>query len=52
MTLAAHLLRETDTPVDQVARRVGYGSPFAFSRAFSRVHAEAPTHFRRRLRDG
>jgi len=50
MTLAAQLLRETDTPVDAVARQVGYASPFAFSRAFSRIHNEAPTQFRRRVR--
>jgi AraC-like DNA-binding protein len=35
MDVAARRLRETDDPVGQVARQVGYVSEFAFSRAFS-----------------
>ena len=44
---AARLLRETDDPVGGVARAVGYGSEFAFSRAFSRAYGIAPGRYRR-----
>jgi len=47
MDIAARLLRETDEPVGEVGRRVGYGSEFAFSRAFSRIRGEAPGRYRR-----
>jgi AraC-like DNA-binding protein len=45
--LAAELLVETDATVEQVARQVGYQSPFAFSAAFRRVHGRSPRDFRR-----
>jgi AraC-like DNA-binding protein len=51
MDVAARRLRETDDPVGQVARQVGYVSEFAFSRAFSRIRGEAPGRYRRRMRD-
>ncbi len=46
MDLAAKALRETDQSVEAVARSVGYASPFAFSRAFSRRHGVAPGRYR------
>lgn len=48
MDLAARLLRETGEAVGEVGRRVGYGSEFAFSRAFARIRGEAPGRYRRR----
>jgi len=42
LALAADLLRETDATVGSVANRVGYGSPFALSTAFKRVHGISP----------
>ncbi|MER5223250.1 AraC family transcriptional regulator [Streptomyces flaveus] len=45
--LAARLLRDTDDPVGDIAQAVGYGSEFAFSRAFSREHGIAPGRYRR-----
>jgi AraC-like DNA-binding protein len=47
MTVAARLLRETDLAIDSVAARrgaarVGYGSPFAFGKAFKRSMGDRP----------
>jgi AraC-like DNA-binding protein len=42
LALAADLLRETDATVGSVANQVGYGSPFALSTAFKRVHGISP----------
>jgi AraC-like DNA-binding protein len=42
LALAADLLREPDATVTSVARKVGYGSPFALSAAFKRVHGVSP----------
>ncbi|GAA2897523.1 AraC family transcriptional regulator [Streptosporangium fragile] len=42
LALAADLLRETDATVGAVARQVGYGSSFALSTAFKRVHGVSP----------
>lgn len=47
MTVAARLLRESDAPLAAVAGRVGYGSEFAFAKAFKRAHGTAPGAFRR-----
>ncbi len=46
LALAADLLREPDATVGAVARRVGYGSPFALSAAFKRVHGVSPQEHR------
>ena len=40
MDLASRRLRDTDDPIDVVARAVGYTSEYAFSRAFSRARAQ------------
>ncbi|MFD7664935.1 AraC family transcriptional regulator [Streptomyces sp. NPDC059788] len=42
LALAADLLREPDVTISAVARRVGYGSPFALSAAFKRVRGVSP----------
>jgi AraC-like DNA-binding protein len=47
MTIAARLLRETSDPVGRIARRVGYTSEFAFSRAFSRQYGQPPGRYRK-----
>ncbi|GGR25931.1 AraC family transcriptional regulator [Streptomyces roseolus] len=47
--LAARLLRDTDSPVGDIARSVGYASEFAFSRAFSRRHGLPPGRYRRHV---
>lgn len=47
MVLAAKMLSEGDTPVAEVAGKVGYESEFAFSRAFKRHRGVSPTAFRR-----
>jgi AraC-like DNA-binding protein len=47
---AAHLLRSTDTTVAEVARRVGYGSEEALSRAFKARFGGAPSAYRRQAR--
>ncbi|RCV51712.1 AraC family transcriptional regulator [Marinitenerispora sediminis] len=46
LTLAADLLRESDAPLDAVARRVGYGSGFALSAAFKRERGISPQRYR------
>jgi AraC-like DNA-binding protein len=48
LTLAADLLREPDTTVGAVARKVGYGSAFALSTAFKRVRGVSPQQHRTR----
>ncbi|WP_369383054.1 AraC family transcriptional regulator [Streptomyces sp. cg36] len=49
MTLAAQQLRDTDAPIEAIAHRSGYASSYAFSKAFTRTHGQAPTHFRRAM---
>jgi transcriptional regulator GlxA family with amidase domain len=51
MTIAAQLLRETDLPIESVAARVGYGSPYAFGKAFKRSMGDAPGAYRRAHRE-
>jgi AraC-like DNA-binding protein len=46
LALAADLLREPDATLAAVARRVGYGSPFALSTAFKRVRGVSPQEYR------
>jgi AraC-like DNA-binding protein len=46
MHLAEDLLANTDSGVAAAARRVGYDSEEAFSRAFKRVHGLSPSHWR------
>ncbi|MCW2749975.1 MAG: DNA-binding protein AraC-type [Aeromicrobium sp.] len=46
LDLAADLLREPDLTIAAVARRVGYGSPFALSTAFKRVRGVSPAQHR------
>jgi AraC-like DNA-binding protein len=46
MHVAEDLLRSTDLGVVAIARRVGYDSEEAFSRAFKRQHGQAPSVWR------
>ncbi|SHG77180.1 AraC family transcriptional regulator [Streptoalloteichus hindustanus] len=46
MTTAARLLRDSDLPLPNIARQVGYGSPFSFSHAFKRQFGVAPGQYR------
>jgi AraC-like DNA-binding protein len=46
LTYAATLLRDTTDPLPTVARRVGYGTPYAFSHAFSREFGTPPGRYR------
>ncbi|WP_419993448.1 AraC family transcriptional regulator [Streptomyces boninensis] len=48
MSLAARLLRDTDTAVAEVAQRVGYSSEFAFAGAFKREYQTTPARYRKR----
>lgn len=52
LTTAARLLRETDSSLHSVARRVGYASEFAFANAFKREFGTAPGAYRRNRADG
>jgi AraC-like DNA-binding protein len=46
MHLATELLATTDLAVATIARRVGYESEEAFSRAFKRARGRSPSHWR------
>lgn len=48
MAVARDLLRHDDLGIDEVGRRVGYGSASAFSTAFSRYTGESPSSYARR----
>ena len=50
MESAAQQLRETDLPIAEIARSVGYSSPSRFSSEFSRYFSALPTEYRRRRR--
>ena len=50
LTLAADVVTETDTPLEAVARQVGYGDAFALSAAFKRVRGISPSHYRQAAR--
>jgi transcriptional regulator GlxA family with amidase domain len=50
LSLAADLLAASDRGIEQVAREVGYGSPFALSAAFKRVRGLSPQQHRRAAR--
>jgi AraC-like DNA-binding protein len=50
MTLAAGLLRETALRIPEIAQRVGYRNPYAFSTAFRRITGSPPGAERRRPR--
>ena len=47
LALAADLLLEPDATLTSVAHRVGYGSPYALSAAFTRVRGMSPKEYRR-----
>ncbi|MFF5503193.1 AraC family transcriptional regulator [Streptomyces roseolus] len=49
MTTAARLLRESDAPLSEVAARTGYGSEYAFAKAFKREYGQAPGGYRREV---
>jgi AraC-like DNA-binding protein len=46
MAVAARLLRDSEVSLAEVARRVGYGSPYAFAHAFKRHFGLAPGRYR------
>ncbi|MBN2310426.1 MAG: helix-turn-helix transcriptional regulator [Candidatus Hydrogenedentes bacterium] len=50
MQRAEELLANYDCPLDEIADRVGYCSPFSFSTAFSRYKGMSPKMFRQRSR--
>lgn len=47
LTRAATELARTSRPLGEIARRAGYGSDAAFSRAFSAAHGRPPLEFRK-----
>jgi AraC-like DNA-binding protein len=47
VSLAADLLRESDSTLEHIARQVGYGSAFALSAAFKRERGISPSGYRR-----
>ncbi|KPI12862.1 transcriptional regulator with only HTH domain, AraC family [Actinobacteria bacterium OV450] len=51
LTYGATLLRDTRDPLAVIARRVGYGTPYAFSHAFSREFGTTPGRYRAGVAD-
>ncbi|CAN3978594.1 cupin domain-containing protein [Kitasatospora purpeofusca] len=49
MTRAAALLQQSADPLDVIARRVGYATPYALSHAFSRQFGTTPGRYRDRM---
>ncbi|MFI1583342.1 helix-turn-helix transcriptional regulator [Embleya sp. NPDC020630] len=49
MTTAARLLCGTDASLPTVAERCGYGSEYAFAKAFKRAYGIPPGRFRRHV---
>ena len=47
LSLAAQELRQSETPIVDLAVKYGYDSAAAFSRAFGRQHGVAPSVFRK-----
>jgi AraC-like DNA-binding protein len=47
---ARDLLEYTDYTIADIARRIGYGDPAHFTRAFVRVYEHSPNAYRRQLR--
>ena len=47
LDLAARRLKDTDEPIEAIARGVGYSSEYAFNRAFRRHRGVPPGRFRR-----
>lgn len=52
LTYAATLLRDTADPLAAVARRVGYGTPYALSHAFHREFGTTPGRYRAQAGEG
>jgi transcriptional regulator GlxA family with amidase domain len=50
MTIAARVLQTSEASMRAIADRVGYGSEYAFSKAFKRELGLAPANYRRRQR--
>jgi methylphosphotriester-DNA--protein-cysteine methyltransferase len=51
MTLAARHLRDSTTPLNAIAGKVGYTSEYAFAHAFKREHGLAPGRYRQAHRN-
>lgn len=49
MTEARRLLVQTDVPISEVGRRVGYTDPAYFTRSFRRAHQVTPSAWRRSM---
>jgi AraC family transcriptional regulator, arabinose operon regulatory protein len=49
MQHAAHLLRDPDLNISDIARQCGYDDPFHFSKLFRKHHGLSPRHMRNQL---
>lgn len=52
LDLAMQLLGRTDLPMEAIADRCGFTSPYHFSRAFKQTFGNPPTAWRKRLAEG
>jgi transcriptional regulator GlxA family with amidase domain len=44
---ALHLLKQTNWPVAEIGRAVGFDNPFYFSRVFRKIQGQSPVQYRR-----
>jgi AraC-like DNA-binding protein len=52
MTLAEDLLTQPGTPIDTIRSRLGFGSGFAFARAFRAYRGLTPREYRLSVQRG
>lgn len=51
LQIGRDLLEQTNEPIWIISERIGYESPFTFSRAFKKVYGVSPSYYRRRRLD-
>lgn len=49
---ACKLLEETDNPIQEIARQVGYDNPLTFSKTFKSFYGVSPKFYRQRHKNG
>jgi AraC-like DNA-binding protein len=47
MELAVHLLENSDYPLKYIAERIGYATPYTFSKTFKKLHGKSPGSLRK-----
>ena len=45
MKIAKEILKSDSLTLEEIAKRVGYGTPYSFSRVFKSYYGVSPRHF-------